>query len=109
MLLAIVLAAEIIFAVGAWTAGGMAIDGAVAAVDPAVSNTRAIGQLLYTRYLFLFEIAGLILLVAMVGAIVLTNRPRSGVLKQNVAQQNARRPEDATRLVNPPVGQGVEL
>jgi NADH-quinone oxidoreductase subunit J len=109
VLLAIVLAAEIIFAVGAWGAGGVALAREVAATDPDVSNIRAIGQLLYTRYIFLFEIAGLILLVAMVGAIVLTNRPRSGVLKQNIGRQNARRPQDATRMVAQPSGQGVEL
>jgi NADH-quinone oxidoreductase subunit J len=109
VLLSIILAVEIIFAVGAWSAGGVALAGEVAATNPDVSNIRAIGQLLYSRYIFLFEIAGLILLVAMVGAIVLTNRPRGGVLKQNVGQQNARRPEDATRLINQPSGQGVEL
>ncbi len=107
-LLAIVLAAEIIFALGSWQAGSVAGPTATA-LDPAVSNIRAIGQLLYTRYIFVFEIAGIVLLVAMIGAIVLTNRPRGGVLRQNVARQNARRPQDATRLVDQPVGQGVEL
>jgi NADH-quinone oxidoreductase subunit J len=109
ILLAIILAAEIIFAVGAWQAGAVELAQRVAPVDPGVSNIRAVGQLLYTRYVFVFEFAGLILLVAMVGAIVLTNRKRSGVLKQDIAQQNARRPDEATRLVNQPVGQGVEL
>ena len=109
VLLAIVLAAQIIFAVGAWSAGGVDLAREVAPTDPNVSNIRAVGQLLFTRYVFLFEIAGLILLVAMIGAIVLTNRKRSGVLKQNIARQNARRPEEATRLVNQPSGQGVEL
>jgi NADH-quinone oxidoreductase subunit J len=109
VLLAIVLAAEIMFAVGAWQAGGISMAGEVAAADPTVSNTRAVGQLLYSRYLFLFEAAGLVLLVAMVGAIVLTNRKRAGVLKQDIGRQNARRPEEATRLIDQPVGQGVEL
>jgi NADH-quinone oxidoreductase subunit J len=109
VLLAIILAAEIIFAVGAWQAGGVHLADSVAMVDPAISNTRAIGQLLYTRYIFLFEAAGLILLVAMIGAIVLTNRKRTGVLRQNVGRQNARRPQDATRLTQPVTGQGVEL
>jgi NADH-quinone oxidoreductase subunit J len=121
VLLAIILAAEIIFAVGAWQAGGVLNDAQVAAgraVQAAqstgadgvvISNTRAIGQLLYTRYVFLFEAAGLILLVAMIGAIVLTNRKRTGVLRQNVGRQNARRPQDATRLTQPVTGQGVEL
>jgi NADH-quinone oxidoreductase subunit J len=67
------------------------------------------GALLYTKYIFLFETAGLILLVAMIGAIVLTHRQRKGILTQNISRQNQRRPEDAIRNVNQPVGQGVEL
>ena len=63
----------------------------------AVPNIEAIGTLLYTRYLFVFEGAGLVLLVAMIGAIVLTHRARGGVRRQNITQQNMRRPQDATR------------
>jgi NADH-quinone oxidoreductase subunit J len=108
-LLAIVLAAELIFALGAWQAGSVQLALRTAPIDPAISNTQAIGELLYTRYIFLFEAAGIILLVAMIGAIVLTNRPRTGVRRQNVEAQNARRPQDATRLVDAPVGEGVKL
>ena len=61
------------------------------------------------RYLFIFEGAGLVLLVAMIGAIVLTHRERSGSRYQNIARQNARRPQDATRNVRPEIGQGVQL
>jgi NADH-quinone oxidoreductase subunit J len=112
LLLAVVLAAELIFALGAWQAGNIDLGVRGGAIDPArpdVSNIQLVGELLYTRYAFLFEAAGIILLVAMIGAIVLTNRPRGGVRKQNVNAQNARRPQDATRLVDAPVGQGVEL
>jgi NADH-quinone oxidoreductase subunit J len=109
LLLAAVLAVELIFALGAWQAGNIQLAQRVAPIDPATSNIQAIGELLYTRYVFLFEIAGIILLVSMVGAIVLTNRRRTGVRRQDVSAQNARRPEDATKLVNPPVGQGVSL
>ena len=66
-------------------------------------------MLLYSKYLFLFEAAGIILLVAMVGAIVLTHRKRPGVRGQSVARQNARRPGDATVNMSPEVGQGVKL
>ena len=72
-------------------------------------NIQALGALLFTLYLFVFEGAGLVLLVAMIGAIVLTHRARGGVRQQNVRRQNMRRPQDATRNTNPPVGQGVEL
>ena len=82
-------------------------DGAVAV--GASSNIEAIGALLYGRYLFLFEAAGIILLVAMVGAIVLTHRQRSGVRGQNISRQVARRPDEATRNEKPEVGKGVSL
>jgi NADH-quinone oxidoreductase subunit J len=108
-LLALALVAEIIVAVGAWSAGTLALGRRVAPVMDGVPNIEAIGALLYTRYLFLFEGAGLVLLVAMIGAIVLTYRKRSDVRPQNIARQNARRAKDATRNMNPAVGQGMEL
>ena len=108
-LLAIVLLAEIVFAVAAWNAGGIMADAKVAPIDAAVANIEALGVLLYTRYLFLFEAAGLVLLVAMIGAIVLTQRTRRGTRPQNVSAQVRRRPEDAVRNVNQPFGEGVEL
>ena len=79
------------------------------ATPESLSNTAAIGALLYTRYLFLFEAAGIILLVAMIGAIVLTHRQRSDTRGQNVGRQVARRPDEATVNVKPAVGQGVTL
>ncbi len=106
---AIALAAEIMVAFGAWSAGAIELSRRAAPIDPTINNIEAIGRLLYTRYLFVFEGAGLVLLVAMIGAIVLTHRERGGVRGQNVARQNARRPQDATRNTQPGVGQGVEL
>ena len=107
--LAVALAAEVMIAVGAWSAGGIELGRRAAPIDAAVPNIQAIGDLIYTRYLFVFEGAGLVLLVAMIGAIVLTHRERSGVRPQNIARQVARRPQDATRNARPVVGQGVEL
>jgi NADH-quinone oxidoreductase subunit J len=107
--LAVALVAEIWIAVGAYSAGGLALGRRIAPVDAAVPNIEAIGRLLYSRYLFVFEGAGLVLLVAMIGAIVLTLRPRLDVKPQNVGRQINRRAKDATRNVNQPVGQGVEL
>ena len=108
---AIVPLAEIVLGMGAYQAGSLKLgtpDGSAAAVAGA-SNIKAIGALLYSKYLFLFEAAGVLLLVAMVGAIVLTHRKRPGVRSQNVARQNARRPGEATVNVKPEVGQGVQL
>ena len=110
---ALVLLAELVLGLGAYSAGGLALgtpDGTAAAADGA-SNIEAIGALLYGRYLVLFEIAGVILLVAMIGAIVLTHRePTPGArARQDIGKQISRRPEEATIMKNPTVGQGVEL
>ena len=112
--IAIVLLAEVIIGVGAWSAGGVDLANRIAPVDAdtalgQVPNIKAMGLLLYSRYLYVFEAAGFVLLVAMVGAIVLTHRQRGGVMKQNIWRQVSRRSEDAIRKVNQPVGQGVEL
>ncbi len=109
LMLALVLLAEIIFAVAARTAGPIAIAARAAPTNTNISNIEALGNLLYTRYVFIFEAAGLVLLVAMIGAIVLTHRTRKDLRPQNVSQQVRRRPEDATRNTSPVVGQGVEL
>ena len=74
------------------------------------SNIESIGALLYGRYLFLFETAGIILLVAMVGAIVLTHRERKDNRgSQNISKQIARKPSEATVNTRPEVGQGIKL
>jgi NADH-quinone oxidoreductase subunit J len=111
IVLALVVLGELTVAFGAWSAGGIEMKGVTAPTpDPGVtSNIHALGILLYTRYLFVFEGAGLVLLVAMIGAIVLTLRTRGGVRRQNVTHQTMRRPQDAVRKTNPPVGEGVSL
>lgn len=112
IMLAVVLAAELVLGIGAYRAGAVKLgtpETGVATVSDNVPNIEAIGQLLYSKYIFLFESAGLILLVAMIGAIVLTHRKSHGTKGQNISRQVQRRPQDATRNVNQPVGQGVEL
>ena len=71
------------------------------------TNAEAIGAVMYTQYLLLFQLAGGILLVAMIGAIVLTLRHRPHVKRQDVAHQTARRRVDAIELKDPPPGQGI--
>jgi len=107
--LAGVILAEIFFGVIAWNSGGIRLSGGPAPAAAAQSNIVALGQLLYSRYLFVFEAAGLVLLVAMVGAIVLTRRKRSDVRPQNVSRQVSRRPGDAVVNMQPGVGRGMEL
>ncbi|MBT2185493.1 NADH-quinone oxidoreductase subunit J [Sphingobium nicotianae] len=107
--IAVVLLVELVLGVGAWKAGAINLGQRAARLPDATPNIEAIGQLLYTRYIFLFEAAGLILLVAMIGAIVLTHRARGGTRPQNIDRQNRRRPDEAVRNIDQPVGQGVEL
>ncbi len=107
IIVALVLFAEIVLAISAWKAGP-ALSGAK--VAPATEpNITALGEQLYSRYLFPFEIAGLILLVAMIGAIVLTHRKRQDARPQNVSKQISRRPDEAVRNTQPGVGEGVKL
>jgi NADH-quinone oxidoreductase subunit J len=107
LIVALVLMGEMVVAVTAWEHGAGIGN---AAPPPAhVPNIVAIGELLYTRYLFPFELAGLILLVAMIGAIVLTHRERRDTRPQNVSRQIRRRPGDAVKLTQPGIGEGMKL
>ena len=72
-----------------------------------VDNTRAIGQVLYTQYFYVFQVAGLVLLVAMIGAIVLTLRRRPGVRRQRVSDQLYRPTSEAVTVVKVPTRGGV--
>jgi NADH-quinone oxidoreductase subunit J len=107
-LIGVIFLLELILVVGAYT-----IDPALvktvpgAAVPPALTNTQAIGQVLYTRYFYFFQAAGLILLVAMIGAIVLTLRERVGVKRQDISKQNARTQATAVEVRKVPSRQGV--
>jgi NADH-quinone oxidoreductase subunit J len=109
--LAVVLFIELFIGLVVHGAGGVQLGKASGAAAQAadMSNIQAIGALLYSKYLFLFEAAGLVLLVAMIGAIVLTHRERSGTRGQIIAKQNARRPQDATINMQPETGKGVVL
>ncbi len=107
ILIALVLLAEVIFAESAHQEGP-ALSGAPVpeATQP---NIVALGQVLYSRFLYPFEIAGLILLVAMIGSIVLTHRKRGDLRTPKVDRQVKRRPEDAVKLSRPGVGEGVKI
>ena len=83
---------------------GDAFKGASLPAMPEISNTRALGNVLYTKYMYLFQVAGLILLVAMIGAISLTRRTRPGVRRQVIAEQNARSRAESVEVVEVPVG-----
>ncbi len=112
--IALILLAELGLGLGAYGAGGIELgtpDGTAVADRVGVSNIEAIGALLYGRYIILFEIAGIILLVAMIGAIVLTHREaKLGARgRQDIGKQISRRPQDATVMKKPEYGEGIEL
>jgi NADH-quinone oxidoreductase subunit J len=102
--------AELLFIVGAWTIGTgspKSISSPIPAMEQ-VSNTEAIGIVLYTKYVYFFELAGMVLLVAMIGAIVLTLQHRVRVYRQIISAQNARTQASAVELRNVRPGQGVD-
>lgn len=106
----IVLAAELLIVLGGQFVGvGKPGETALPTPDPATRhNTAALGDVLYTDYIFFFQIAGLVLLVAMIGAIVLTLRPtRPGVKRQDMSAQVARRVEDSIEVVDVETGKGL--
>ena len=107
-LIGLILVAELVMAGSVWVAGPAA-KAALAHATPAdVSNTVVLGRILYTDYVYYFQIAGLVLLVAMIGAIVLTLRSRPGVRRQVIAVQNARTAAMAVEMVDIKPGQGSE-
>ncbi|OYW65131.1 MAG: NADH:ubiquinone oxidoreductase subunit J [Bosea sp. 12-68-7] len=89
-LIGLIFAVELLLVVGAWVIDPQIVRAPVAAIPAGITNTEAIGRVLYTQYVYYFQAAGLVLLVAMIGAIVLTLRDRPGIKRQDIAQQNAR-------------------
>jgi NADH-quinone oxidoreductase subunit J len=107
LLIGVVILMQLGIAFGAWETAGTAEAARGAAVPEGVENTAALGLLLYDKYLHLFQLAGLILLVAMIGAIVLTMRHRRDVKRQNVLHQMWRDPAKALELKDVKPGQGL--
>ncbi len=109
LLIGVVLLMQLALGIGAWVQadGALGLRQAVAPALDQVENTRAIGLILYDKYLLLFQLSGLILLVAMIGAILLTLRHRKDVKRQNVLQQMWRDPAKAMELKDVKPGQGL--
>ncbi len=109
LLIGVVLLMQIAIGVGVWEVApdAGALRQAVAPAPDEIENTRALGLLIYDRYFLLFQISGLILLVAMIGAILLTLRHRKDVKRQNVLQQMWRDPAKAMELKDVKPGQGL--
>jgi NADH-quinone oxidoreductase subunit J len=109
LLIGLILLVELIFVAGTWvlTPEETAAAATAAATGAETHNTKALGLVLYTDYAYLFQLAGLILLVAMVGAIVLTLRHREGVRRQSIASQVGRRRADSIEVKDVTPGSGA--
>src|SRR6201996_4532632 len=106
-LIGIGMIAELVILAFKWTFAPAAGGVRASATPAGMTNTEALGHILYTDYVYYFQIAGLVLLVAMIGAIVLTLRHRAGVRRQVISVQNARTPDMALQMHDPKPGQGV--
>jgi NADH-quinone oxidoreductase subunit J len=108
-LVGVILLAELLVVVGAWAIGPDVAKAITAPIPPPsdISNTQALGLVLYTRYVYFFQAAGLVLLVAMIGAIVLTLQHKPNVRRQNIANQVARNRASAIEVVKVKSGQGL--
>ena len=99
---------ELLLTVGFWVINPGVAKSITAAIPANVSNTEALGLVLYTKYIHYFQIAGMVLLVAMIGAIVLTLRHKVSVKRQDINVQNARTPELAMSIRKVASGQGLQ-
>ena len=108
-MIGLLLLAELLVVIGGWALDPQAAKTAGAPMpSPAtVTNTHALGELFYTHYIYLFQAAGMVLLVAMIGAIVLTHRRRTGVRKQSIADQIARSAKESVEVRDVPTGKGI--
>ena len=109
-LIGVVFLIELVLVVGTWVVDPGLVRPLASAIPPAdqVANTAVLGRVLYTRYFFAFQTAGLILLVAMIGAIVLTLRERLGVKRQDISKQVARTQETAIEVRKVPFREGLK-
>jgi NADH-quinone oxidoreductase subunit J len=110
LLVGLILLAELVLVAGSWALGPSApeqVPAATVAAAKQITNTEAIGQILYTDYFFLFQAAGMILLVAIIGAITLTLRPKSTVRRQDIGRQVHRRPAETVELRKVRSGTGI--
>ena len=104
----VILLLELALVLGGWRFAPEANALRLTTTPGGITNTHALGRLIYTDYVLLFQIAGLILMVAMIGAIVLTHRERTAVKRQDIARQNARSVGDTLAVVRVPLGAGMK-
>jgi NADH-quinone oxidoreductase subunit J len=108
-LIGLIIFLELIIVVGGWKYKPNIIETSSITIDKKITNTHALGNVIYTDYIHLFQLAGIILLVAMIGAIALTYRKRKGVKKQNYFKQIGREKEDGVAVLEVESNKGVRL
>ena len=106
-LIGLIMLVELATLAGSWMIAPDAAMSSAAPTPDTVSNTHALGDLIYTHYIYLFQTAGMLLLVAMIGAIVLTHRSRVGVKKQLISRQLDRNPANSTEIRKVETGKGI--
>ena len=106
-LIGLIMLVELVLVLGVWAFAPDAASAIATPAAPGVQNTVALGRVIYSDYVYVFQACGLVLLVAMVGAIVLTLRERPGVRRQSIAKQVARRRADGVELKDVKPGQGL--
>ena len=108
-LISLIIFLELIIVVGGWKYKPNIVETSSIRIDKDFTNTHAIGNVIYTDYIHLFQLAGLILLVSMIGAIVLTYRKREGIKKQSYFKQISREKKEAVTLVEVESNKGINL
>ena len=108
LIISVIIFFELIIVIGGWKYKPDLVSAMSLSIDDSISNTHAIGYVIYTDYIHIFQLSGMILLVAMVGAIVLTFRQRSGVKKQSYFSQLSRERSDGVEMINVESNKGVK-
>ena len=109
LLISLIIFFELIIVIGGWKYKSDLVDSISIKINSSMTNTQLIGNVIYTDYIHLFQLSGMILLVAMIGAIVLTFRQRTGVKRQSYFKQISREKKDAVELVDVESNKGVKI
>jgi NADH-quinone oxidoreductase subunit J len=107
IVIGLVLLIELVIVMSGWQLSSETLNVIASPIPETKTNTHALGAIIYTDYIYSFQVAGFILLIAMIGAIVLTHRKRPGVRKQKIANQLARKPEDSLKIHKVQSGKGI--
>ena len=109
LLVSLIIFFELIIVIGGWKYKPDVVNSSLIQINSNTTNTQLLGNVIYTDYIHLFQLSGMILLVAMIGAIVLTFRKRSGVKKQSYFKQISREKKDGVEMTNPEIKKGVKI